>query len=288
MDYLSKIEELLSFGGRSRNTIVSYKTYTAPFFDYCVNMLHKDPTEANPSEIRAFLLWLKAERSLSDASINHAISEIRFFYESVLGQPWNGRQIPHRRLKRFLPYVPDKDAVSTFIRSIGDIKKKAMVFLMYSAGLRISEVCSLKCSDIQGGARRIYVAPSKNGRDRYAILSENALRIVRDYWRSLPPHLKTRDWLFTQQTNVKKPIYPQFIQSFIPAHEASLGWPHRMTPHTFRHAYATHSFMDGMDLNTLSLLMGHASADSTRIYVHLATLGLEIGRFKSPADGMEV
>lgn len=288
MNYLEQIDEILSFGNRSQNTIKTYKTYTAPFFEYCVHSLKKDPAETVPSDIRTFLLQLADERNLSDATINHAISEIRFFYEAVLGKDWNASQIPHRRFKSILPYVPSREEVRIFISSIEDLKKKAIICLLYSAGLRICEACSLKCSDIQHSKGRIHVAPSKNGRERYAVLSENMYQLLCDYWHALPAAMKTRDWLFTQQHNIEKPIYPQFIQTFIPKQEALLGLPHRMTPHSFRHAYATHSYMSGVSIEDLSLLLGHSSTNSTRIYIHLAQLGSEIRKYKSPMEEMEV
>lgn len=288
MNYLDRIEEILSFGNRSHNTIKSYKTYTAPFFEYCVHSLGKDPADATPSDIRTFLLQLASERNLSDASINHAISELRFFYEAVLGTSWNARQIPHRRLKRILPYVPSREEVQFFLSSIDDLKKKAIICLLYSAGLRICEACRLKCHEIQHSKGRIHVAPSKNGKERYAVLSENMYQLLCDYWYSLPAGMRTRDWLFTQQRSMEKHIYPQFIQDFIPKQEARLGLPHRLTPHSFRHAYATHSYMSGISIEDLSLLLGHSSTDSTRIYIHLAQLGADIQKYKSPLEGMEV
>ena len=288
MDYLSQLEDILTFGNRSKNTIAAYKTYTSKFLDYCVNTLHKDPALSDDADIRNFLACIQRENSLSDATVNHAISEIRFFFESVLQKDWNEKAVPHRRFERVLPYVPDKGTVEVFISSIPDLKLKAMFALMYSAGLRVSEVCSLKCSDIERSNGRIHVAPSKNRKDRYVILSETAYQILVAYWRALPKDMKTRDWLFTQQRNIKKPIYPQFPQSFIAKHEASLGLPHRLTCHSFRHAYATHSFAAGMDIEILSMFMGHSSAQSTRIYIHLAQLGLQIQQYKSPMEGMVI
>lgn len=284
--YLSQIEEILSFAKCSERTIISYKTYTRPFLVYCSNILHKEPENVSYSEIRNFLTTLQKERSLSDASLNHAISEIRFLYEAVLGQTWNPKQVPARKVSHPLPFVPDRQTVQEFISTIDDIKKKAMISLLYSAGLRIHEVCRLKCSDIDHGKGRIYVSPGKNRRDRYAILTENTYQLLCSYWRSLPPHLKTRDWLFTQQTDIKKPAYTQFISSFIPKHEDALGWEHRLSAHSFRHAYATHSYQDGMDILTLSRLLGHTSLNSTTIYVHLADVCS--GSHRSPMEGMVI
>jgi len=284
--YLEQIDDILSFGGRSPRTIISYKTYAAPFLEYCVNHFHKDPAEVSSAEIRTYLRILQKERNLCDASVNHAISEIRFLYEAVLGIEWNPKQIPHRKIKRCLPYVPDRDAVETFISSISDLKKKAMICLLYSSGLRISEVCRLKCSDIEHSKERIYVAPSKNGKDRYTLLAEESYEILCEYWLSLPAEKKSRDWLFTQQTNLLKPIYPQFIQDFIKKQECLLGWQPRLTAHSFRHGFATHCYQDGMDLLTLSKLLGHSSINSTTIYVHLAELGMR--HYNSPMKGMVI
>lgn len=284
--YLDQIDDILSFGGRSPRTIISYKTYAAPFLEYCVNHLHKDPTEVSSAEIRAYLMKLQNERKLCDASINHAISELRFLYEAVLGLDWNPKQIPHRKTKRCLPYVPDRDVVLTFISSIHDLKKKAMVCLLYASGLRISEVCRLRCSDIEHSKERIYIAPSKNGSDRYTLLAEESYEILCRYWLSLPPHKKSRDWLFTQQHDLSKPIYPQFLQSFIKKQVELLGWENRLTAHSFRHAFATQCYRDGMDLLTLSKQLGHSSINSTIIYVHLAELGMR--HYSSPMKGMVI
>lgn len=284
--YLSQIEEILSFANYSRRTIIAYKTYVRSFLAYCSDTLHKAPEQVSYSEIRTFLLWIQKERKLSDATLNHAISEIRFFYESVLGQAWNPKQIPHRKTTHPIPFVPDRQTVQEFISTIEDIKKKAMISLMYSAGLRVHEVCRLKCSDIDHGKGQIYVSPSKNRRDRFVILTENTCQLLCSYWHSLPPHLKTRDWLFTKQTDISRPVYSQFICNFIPKHEKDLGWEHRLSAHSFRHAYATHSYQDGMDILTLSRLLGHNSLDSTRIYVHLADICA--GSHRSPMEGMVI
>jgi len=284
--YLDQIDDILSFGGRSQHTIVSYKTYIAPFLEYCVSQLHMDPAEVSSAQIRAYLTALQKERNLCDATINHAISEIRFLYEAVLGLEWNPKQIPHRKIKRCLPYVPDRDSVQVFLSSITDLKKKAMVCLLYSSGLRISEVCHLKCADIEHSKERIYVAPSKNGKDRYVILAEEAFDILCSYWLSLPQSRKSRDWLFPQQHNLSKPIYPQFIQDFIKKQTFLLGWEQRLTAHSFRHAFASQCYQDGMDLLTLSKQLGHSSINSTTIYVHLAELGMR--HYTSPMKGMVI
>ena len=123
-NYLDQIEEILSFGKYSPNTIQSYKTYTAPFLDYCSSTLHKDPAEVSPAQIRAFITQLQTERNLCDNSTNHALSEIRFLYEAVLGLPWNAKQIPLRRQTFHLPLSPPPISWKTSFPVFRTSKKK--------------------------------------------------------------------------------------------------------------------------------------------------------------------
>lgn len=285
-DYIEQAIDILTFGNYSSNTIKTYKTYLIPFLNYCDSTLHKDPADVTDSEVRSFILAIQKERKLSDTTVNLILSELCFLYEAVLDLSWNSKRIPHRKVPTYLPYVPTKETVQKFIACISDIKIKAMVVLMYSAGLRISEVCRLKCSDIQHDQHRIYVSPSKRNRDRYTILAEETYDLLKEYWRSLPDGMKTTDWLFTQQTNVEKPIYPQFIQKNIPKFEDALGWDHQLQCHSFRHAFATHSYMAGMSLETLALLLGHKDTRTTRIYIQLAMLSME--GVTSPISGMDL
>lgn len=284
--YIDQINEILTFGNYSPNTVKTYKTYVRPFLEYCESVLRKDPADISDSELRAFVLQIQKDRNLSDRTTNHILSELRFFYETVLDQDWNPRKFPMRKFEHRIPYVPSKQVVQEFISYMPDIKAKAMVVLMYSAGLRVTEVCRLKCSDIQHDLHRIYVAPSKNNHDRYTVLSEEAYTILRAYWNALPPKFKTYDWLFTRQRSLDNPIYPQFVQNRILQYEKELGWPHKLHCHSFRHAFATHSIQAGMDIETLARLLGHRSISSTNIYIDLSTLSMD--SIPSPMDGMEV
>ena len=284
MDYLSEIEDVLRFAGRSENTVSAYKTYNSCFIEYCRDRLGKAPSDVSAKEIREFLVSLKQERSLSDNTVDHAISEIRFLYEAVLGMKWNSKQIPHRKRIKYIPFVPSRVTVQAFLSSIKDPKKKAMLVIIYSSGLRISECCHLKCRDIEHKNHRIHINNGKGSIEHYAVLPDETYDIICKYWLGLPPDKRSRDWLFTQQANLENPIYPRYLEDFMPKHEASLGWPHRMTPHSLRHAYATHSYQDGVPIDKLSMMLGHSSVESTRIYIDLAMLGME--GVSSPVQGM--
>ena len=130
-----------------------------------------------------------------------------------------------------LPFVLSKEDALFFIDSIPNLKKKAFVALLYSSGLRVSEVCHLRFEDISREDKRIFIRRSKNRADRYAQLSPFALDILTDYWRT---HGRPRGWLFPGQ----KPdscITKATASLYVKEHVERLGWTHPITTHTFRH-----------------------------------------------------
>ena len=268
-NYLKTYREMISLRGLTDHTIKSYSTYISAYLKYLDSHLAKDPHDVTWEELRSFVFWLQHERNLSDRTMNACISQLRFFTTYVLHKPWDPYQLPMRRFNSYLPFVPTKDEVNTFISTITDLKVKAMVSLLYSSGLRIGEVCRLKYDDIERSTMRIHITHGKNRSDRYAILSKQALDILTQYWFA---YGKPMDWLFPKQFKKSdKPIDTFFLSRKIYQHEEVLGWPHRFTCHSFRHAFGTHSYENGTDLLVLKTLLGHKSLASTAIYVSLST-----------------
>lgn len=268
-DYLKAFREMISLRGLTDHTITSYSTYIRTYLDYLNSFLHKTPEEVTWQELREFVLWLKQQRGLSDRTINHCISQLRFFTLYVIHKPWDPYQLPMRKFDTFLPFVPSKQEVWQFISTMPERKQKTMTALMYSSGLRIGEVCNLKCQDIEHSRMRIHITHGKNRSDRYVPLSEHAWLLILDYWHQCG---RPRDWLFPKQRDVSKPIDTFFLSRHIHNHEARLGLKHQLSCHSFRHAYATHLYENGTDLLTIKTLMGHKSISSTAIYVDLASV----------------
>lgn len=281
--YLDSYKQMISLRGLTDHTIKSYNTYIKAYLNYLDTILKKKPMDVSWQELRDFIFWIQKHRNLSDRTINTCISQLRFFTLYVLHMPWDSYQLPIRKFDSYLPFVPTKEEVKIFISSLPDLKSKAMVSLMYSAGLRIGEVCSLKYKDIDRKSMRIHISHGKNRSDRYAILSKQALDILTQYWFAFD---KPKDWLFPKQfKNSDKPIDTFFLSRHIHAHEERLGWEHRFTCHSFRHAFGTHLYENGTDLLTIKSLLGHKSLNSTTIYVTLASNG--VNRAISPFDCME-
>ncbi len=280
MNYLNSFRDMISLRGLSDHTIKSYTTYLSAYLDYLIS-INVLPEDASWNTLRDFIRYIQDSRHLSDRTINCCISQLRFFTLYVLHKPWDPTQLPTRRFDTYLPFVPSQEEVCTFISTLPDMREKAMISLMYSSGLRVGEVCHLKYGDVSRKDMRIHISHSKNRSDRFAILSKNALDILTQYWRECG---RPMDWLFPKITKKDGPVDTFYVSRHIYDHEQRLGWPHRLTCHSFRHAFGTHLYENGVDLMTIKALLGHKSLNSTTIYVHLAQNGLDSA--SSPFDSM--
>jgi len=265
--YIDSFREMISLRGLTDHTIRSYTTYLTAYLEFLASQTDKKPEEATWQDMRDAMRFIQQQRSLSDRTMNAMISQLRFFTIYVLHKPWDDSQLPKRRFDTYLPFVPSKDEVWTFISSLSDLKQKAMIVLLYSSGLRIGEVRHLKCADIEHSKMRIFIRSSKNRSQRYAILSDYAWNVILAYWRN---HGKPTDWLFPQQRDISRPINHSFLPRAIREHLAVLGWDKPFNCHCFRHAFGTHLYENGTDLLTIKNLLGHKSLISTTVYVHLA------------------
>ena len=159
MSYLDTYTEMMQLRGLHPHTFKSYRTYVIAYLDYAERSLHKEPDEITWSEMREFIRWLQDTRKLSDRTVNMVISQLRFFTIFVLHKPWDETQLPHRKFDTFLPFVPSQDEVKTFLNSIENLKFRAVAYLMYSAGLRVGEVCNLRYEDISRKNMSIHIHP---------------------------------------------------------------------------------------------------------------------------------
>lgn len=282
-EYLETYLTMIALRGLTDHTLKSYKTYISAYLDFVFEFLKKDPADVTWDEMRLYIKHLQETRHLADRTINAAISQLRFFTLYILHKPWDSTQIPMRRFNQYMPFVPSRLEVAAFIDAIDNSKVRAMVILMYSAGLRIGEVCRIKCEDIDRKNMRIHITQGKNRSDRYAMLSPEALKVLEDYWRRCG---RPRNYLFPQKHDPNKPNDPQNVNLHMRNAEDKLEWEHRFTCHSLRHAFATHFYEDTNDLLTLKHLLGHKSLNSTTIYVTLSNATLR--KYASPFDSLKV
>ena len=264
--YFDELETYLELRDLALSTKSSYRSHLKSYLTWISETLAVSPEEATYQNIRDYILYLKKIRKLGNHSINAHNSLIQFFRLYILKQEWNKYEVPRMKYNTPLPFILTKEDALTFIDTIPNLKEKALICLLYSSGLRISEVCHLRVEDIRSGTQQIFIRKSKNRADRYAALSPLALIILRNYWLT---HGRPSGWLFPGQKSDSS-ITTVTAGVYIKNHLKKLGWTYPVTSHTFRHSFATHHYEQGTDLLTFQKLLGHRSINSTILYVHLA------------------
>lgn len=180
----------------------------------------------------------------------------------------------------YLPEVLSEQEISDILNATENLKHKAILMTIYSAGLRISEAINLKVKDIDSQRMQIRVEQAKGKKDRYTLLGTKTLEILRKYFLEYKPKI----WLFE---GAKGEQYaPRTIQEILKKSVAKTQIKKRVTVHTLRHSFATHLLEAGTDLRYIQSLLGHANSKTTEIYTHITTKGFD--QIKSPLDRLEI
>lgn len=237
----------------------------------------KSPAELGDEEIRAYLHYLMEERKASQSVLVQTYSALKFFFENTLQKQWNAIRIPRCKQRRKLPGVLTREEVESILSATKNLKHRAILMTLYSAGLRIGEVTRLKVSDIESGRMMIRVNEGKGLKDRYTLLGERNLEMLRRYWKAYRP----LEWLFPGR-NASEPVSISAIQRVFKTSLAKAGIKKKASVHTLRHCFATHLLESGTDLYYIQRLLGHKSAGTTSVYLHIT--GKDIGKIKSPID----
>lgn len=260
----------------------SYKTVKAYLYfnrDF-LNHTGKSPPEINESDIKNYLLYLAEEKQSAASTLNQAINALKFYYGSMLKRKFI-YEIKRPRKDRILPTVLSKGEVARILSSVENVKHRAILMIVYSAGLRVGEVVKLKPEDIDSDRMLIHIKGAKGRKDRYTMLSETALEILRGYWKKYKPGI----WLFG---GAKEGRYLSIrsVQKILEQACEKAGIKKDISVHTLRHSFATHLLEGGTDLRYIQELLGHAHSKTTEIYTHVSTKS--IGKIKSPLDGLQL
>lgn len=264
--YINKFNQLLSIRDLTDNTIKTYNLFLIQYLTWVDSNHNKSIEQINYDDIRIYILYLKNIRKLAPTSINTHISQLKFFYNYVINKPLDKYQIPFMRTTRKLPVIVSKEEIIHFINSFSNLKHKAIAALLYSSGIRISELIHLKYEDISRKNMMLHIRKSKSRTARYALLSKLTLIILTDYWYSAN---KPRGILFPS-TRTGGFLCASTIQAIFRQHSNDINFPIKLTPHLMRHHFGTHLYEEGNDLLTIQKLLGHKSIDSTTLYVNLA------------------
>jgi integrase/recombinase XerD len=260
--------------GMSPRTLESYVGAVAALARY----YGRSPDRISAPEVQRYLLYLIQEKRLAWSSCNIALSGLKFFYRVTLKRPQTEFELPTPRQPQKLPQILAPEEVVRLIECADNPKQRAILMSTYAAGLRLSEVCHLKVSNIDSTRMTIHVEQGKGAQDRYTPLSPRLLTELRRYWMLHHP----RVWLFPGTRNPDAPILPHTVQRLFQRAKARAGITKDCGIHGLRHAFATHLLEAGVDVPTIQHLMGHGHISSTLRYFHLARKHL--GAARSPLE----
>ena len=273
-DALSKFNQTLVLKGYSLSTI---RTYVGELSVFLQTLGNTTAESLALERIKDYLFYCHTTLKLSEHTIHSRMNAMKFYYEQVLGREKFFWEIPRPKKPYILPKVISEEKIMQGLQSIKNIKHKALLFIAYSAGLRVSEVVKIKIADIDSDRMQIRIEAAKGKKDRMVTLAEATLLVLREYFVQYKP----KNYLFEGQ-NGEEHYSPRSAQLVFNQQFAKIGLPKYFSFHSLRHSYATHLLENGTDIKYIQELLGHNNINTTLRYTHVSKKAIE--KIESPLD----
>ena len=262
----------------------NYSVRTIENYCSCLIRLSKyynlSPDKLTREQFMDYLYYLVEVKQVSATCLNLVISAYRILVREVLRRDWEEFNIRRPKREKKLPVVLSKKEVERIIAGISNLKHRTFISLMYSCGLRLSELRNLKVTDIDSTRMQIHIRLGKGSKDRYVMLSQKILLMLREYWK----HYRPQEYLFEGATRGKA-IAARTIQHTFAKVIAKAGIKKDASVHTLRHSFATHLLENNVNLIAIQKLLGHNNIKTTITYTHLQSSPASV---KSPFDDIEI
>jgi site-specific recombinase XerD len=244
----------------SQSTLQTYTFFVADFINFHTN---RPLDELTNRDVELFIEKVFIERNYSVSSQRQFISALKLFIVFYPQTKINDLILVRPKKSRKLPSVLSQEEVLTIIQITRNLKHRAIIALLYSCGLRISELINLKLADFHIERKQLIVKNGKGRKDRYVSLADSFLPLLSNYYHSYKP--KT---YFVEGQNGGK-YSSESVRQFLRKSSLSAKIKKNVTPHTLRHSYATHLLENGVDIRYIQSLLGHAKPETTMIYTHV-------------------
>ncbi len=264
---LQKLATELKLKGFSQATVKNYSFFISKFLDFS----SKKVEELNEEDAKSYIVSLFDSKS--KATISLAASSINFFFK-ILGKDMKRIELPKK--DKALPQVLSKEEVKKILDNSETLKSRLMMAMLYSSGLRVSELVNLKKNDLSLSEKMGWVRKGKGKKDRLFSLSENLCTEIKNYLDQHPENI----YVFSKD----KPLTTRNIQKIIQKIAKNSGIQKRVTPHTLRHSFATHLLESGIDIRVIQVLLGHSNLSTTQLYTHISQE--QIKSIKNPLDSL--
>lgn len=253
---LEKFENYLKYKNYCIRTIEIYKYYTNEF----LNIVDKTPSHITYNDIEDYLLKYNYS---STSKQNQVISAVKLFSRSMLKMRITKIHCERPRKKQQLPEILSRNEILLVIKSIDNLKHRAIISFIYGCGLRISECINAKISDINGKEQLLKIVQGKGKKDRYVPINYDLLNLLREYYKRYKPV----NWLFMGQNGEQ--YSTTSIRKILDRAVLKAGISRNIKVHYLRHSYATHLLENGVDLSYIQDILGHKKPETTRIYTQV-------------------
>jgi integrase/recombinase XerD len=265
---LPLMTERLKLKAYSESTIRIYLSEMAQLLQALGNI---PADELTPEHLKRYLIYCYDQLKLKENTLHSRTNSMKFYYEQVLGREKFFWEIPRPKKQLILPKILSENEVAMVFNALTNLKHKAMLFTAYSAGLRVSEIGSLKIKHVDSGRMQIRIENAKGKKDRYVNLSPVLLDILRRYVEIYKP--RPREYLFeSERTGTRYPI--RTIQKVFETAKNLAGIKKDVGIHSLRHSFATHLLEKGTDIRYIKDLLGHFDIRTTERYLHVSKSAL--------------
>ena len=268
MEALQNLNSELRLRGFSPLTVRNYSFFADKFLKHA----NKDAANLDAQDAKNYLSSLFESKSKN--TIMLAAAALKFFYVEVLKKDFSEIKMPKK--ERSLPAVLTPDEVRALIGSADTEKSRLIISLLYSSGLRVSELVNLKVSDINSQDGTGWVRRGKGGKDRLIIISPKLVKGLYEYLEG-----RSNQYIFSKE----KPLTTRNIQKIIKFTSKRAGIQKKVTPHTLRHSFATHLLENGTDIRIIQTMLGHSSLSTTQVYTHISSEQLK--KVQNPLDMLQ-
>jgi site-specific recombinase XerD len=241
------------------------------------NFYNLSPDQLTIPQVKKYLHYCIEEQNCSVPYINQTISALKILYEKVLEWKWEGINISRPRKEVKLPVILTQDEIGRLIKVTTNLKHKSLISLAYSTGMRLNEVRLMKPSDIDAGRLQVKVSNGKGNRQRYTIISDKVILLLRDYYKKYRPV----KYLF-EGLRPGRPMEPNSIRLAFNKGISKAGIKKSATFHCLRHSFATHLLEQGTNLKLIQRLLGHCSLKSTMVYLYVTKA--DVDKIINPMD----
>ncbi len=259
-------------------SLSSINTYKKMFTVFLTKFMNYDLKNVSKAEIEQFIFDLIKLNNISESYQNQLINAVKAYYEHVLGLPREYYDIQRPKKSNSIPNVLSQQEVLSILQYHSNIKHKAILWTIYSAGLRISELINLRVVDIHSDEGYIFIKDSKGKKDHKTILSKHLVDLLRKYYKVHKPSY----WLFEGQTGGK--YSTTSIRNVFRTAVTETNANPWATVHTLRHSFATHCIENNINLRHLQNMLGHNSPKTTELYTK--TIQINNKNISSPLDNL--